>query len=391
MKAKYVAVAGIVLMLVFVILLGTAAAQPALPCDPAYVSAAGNLIRVYPTGVDDTANIQCAFDAAVAAGPGMTLWLQPGTFHTAQILVIDFHGAFRGSGLKQTEIVNLPNLPVIPDTSTTPPSADNPWPSLFIFMDSDLDLSDMAIRIIGENPVTPWSLGGPEIFEEIGAVMIISGLKSHTQVSNILVEGQSKETSIFGYNVFNGIYFEGYITATDVGFEPLTGSFKVTNSTFRKIAFGSPIANLKDATVLISHNQYEDVFIGFDGAELQGSQIEVVNNHVQGFLGIDIWPFITGVDSDTSFLIANNILRSYYGILIEETFGVGTTCLLKGNNVQQVTDIGIFLGPGTYGCTVVGGNNKANVLDLGTDNILVGVNNMGTGVGPTISHWMRPR
>lgn len=75
---------------------------------------------------------------------------------------------------------------------------------------------------------------------------------------------------------------------------------------------------------------------------------------------------------------------------MEPNFGSGNECLLAGNNVQNVTGLGIFLGPETVGCTVIGGNNKTNVVDLGIENVLVGVNNMGTGIGPTIRHLMKP-
>ena len=73
---------------------------------------------------------------------------------------------------------------------------------------------------------------------------------------------------------------------------------------------------------------------------------------------------------------------------LEQTFGEGNQCLLLGNNVQS-PEVGIFLGEGISGCTVVGGNSKTNVVDLGTGNVLTGVNNMGTGVGPTIRSFMR--
>ena len=58
--------------------------------------------------------------------------------------------------------------------------------------------------------------------------------------------------------------------------------------------------------------------------------------------------------------------------------------------VQGAADTGIFLGPGTCGCAVVGGSNQQNVVDLGTDNVLAGVNNMGSGVGPAIQRLRRP-
>ena len=83
MKPKFYLAASVVLMLVFVLVSGTAAAQPPNPCDHDYVVRTGNIIRVSPTGVDDTDNIQCAFDWAIAEGPGMTIRMLPGTSRAA--------------------------------------------------------------------------------------------------------------------------------------------------------------------------------------------------------------------------------------------------------------------------------------------------------------------
>jgi len=66
--------------------------------------------------------------------------------------------------------------------------------------------------------------------------------------------------------------------------------------------------------------------------------------------------------------------------------------MLLGNNVKNFTAgaAPILLADGTSRCTVVGGNNKTNVLDAGTDNILVGVNNMfGNDPGQEIKEAMK--
>lgn len=65
---------------------------------------------------------------------------------------------------------------------------------------------------------------------------------------------------------------------------------------------------------------------------------------------------------------------------------------LVGNNVEYVTAwiAPIFLGQGSSMTTVVGGDNVTNVLDLGTDNTLVGVNNMnGNPPGPDLHEAMQ--
>jgi hypothetical protein len=356
MKPKFFLAAGVVLTLAFVLVLGTAAAEPAFPCDPAYVDKALNNIRVSPTGVDDTANIQCAFDLANATGPGITIRLLPGTFHTAPILIVDFHGVFRGSGRDHTTIVNLPDLTVAPDHSL-PPSLDNPWPSMFTFIDSDVDLSNMAIHIIGESPVSDWSWAGEGPFNQYVTVIAISGTESHFNVSHLSLEGEHSSTSIFGYNVFNGIYYEGYFTTAGVDREPLSGSYTVMNSSFTSVAFATPIANIKDAKVVSSHNTYNDVGWAMDVTDTVNSSVKIFNNRMDAsWGGVWLWMFFASEDLNTDFLIRNNTISGPLGIVLEHTMDAESTCLVKVNNLKGVTGIPIFVGPGAEACVLK--NNK---------------------------------
>ena len=81
-------------------------------CDPNYVSQDGNVFTVSPTGVDDTANIQCAFDEAVPAGPGSTVQLEEGTFYLSRdIVVLNFDGSFKGAGKGVSIVQNLDDVP----------------------------------------------------------------------------------------------------------------------------------------------------------------------------------------------------------------------------------------------------------------------------------------
>src|SRR5438045_4049205 len=64
-----------------------------------FVSRIGNRIDVAPTGADDTTNLQCAIDAAVASGRSTSIQLAAGTFHTAQIVANNFVGRIAGSGM----------------------------------------------------------------------------------------------------------------------------------------------------------------------------------------------------------------------------------------------------------------------------------------------------
>lgn len=388
MKTKLITTVSFVLALVLALAWTAGAATADAVCDPDYVTQAGNVLHVQPTGVDDTTNLQCAFDVAVAYGDGAHVKLYEGTFHTGQIVVNDFQGAFTGAGMEKTNVYNLPNLYVtFEDFYYTPPSAENPWPILFSFIDGDFKISDLAIYVAGDTPTTGWTIWGisPPL-REMAAGILFAGTEANANVERILIVGEFMEDSLYGYNLINGIFVEGFIGES---LPPVSGNFSIQDSIFQRVASGTPIANITDAHILISHNVYEEVLWATDGGTFTDSYIEFSHNHVEAVIGFDLYDWYAPMDIGSSFLVKNNVFRGEIGIALEQTFGEGNQCLILGNNLQHVTDIGVFLGPGTEGCTVVGGGARTNVLDLGTDNILTGVNNMGSGIGPDISLFMR--
>lgn len=383
MKTKFVLTIFLLIVLVSGFGWATGVAFADTPCDSAYVTQAGDVITVQSNGVDDTENMQCAFDAAVAAGPGVDVRLGAGTYHTAQIVVNNFHGNFYGAGSRYTTITNMPNLYVTPvDFYFNPPSAANPWPSLFAFVEGDFVVSDLAIHISGDDGTTGWTIFGidPPITELAHGIVIL-GTYADARFEDLLVAGEPTDNSLLGYNVINGILYEGFIGETP---PPISGTFKVVGSTFRNVGSGTPIVNLYQAKVVINNNTFEDVVFGMDGGDFVYSSLEFSHNKVKAYIGMDIYNIYALEDVGSTFLIKNNRFQGALGPILEQTFGDGNECLFLGNNVQRVTEIGILLGSEISGCRVVGGNNKTNVLDLGTGNVLVGVNNMGTGVGPAI-------
>ncbi len=353
-------------------------------CDPAFVTQAGNVITVKATSIDDTANLQCAFDLAVAAGPGQTVRLLKGTYHTGMIFVNNFDGSFTGAGVENTVVTNLPDLYVTPvDVILNPPSPENPWPDLISFLESNFVLSDMAFQIKGDQPTLPWTIFGIEPpFRVLSGAVLIMGDQANARVEDVLVEGVPLPDSMFGYNLLNGIVYEAYY-GPPTG---ISGSFTVKDSLFRHVTSGTPVAIPHGAYIQITRNTYEDTFYSMDLADPYNIHFEFSHNKVNAVIGLDLYIAYLPEQEDvgSSYLFKDNEFRGTYGPLIEQNFGAGITCLLIGNNVQNVTDLGIYLGPATKGCTVIGGSNATNVLDLGTDNVLVGVNNMGSGVGPII-------
>ena len=88
------------------------------------------------------------------------------------------------------------------------------------------------------------------------------------------------------------------------------------------------------------------------------------------------WGGIFGYAADDIILKNNNIWGNgmsaiYGGIWGDET----TNWFMQGNNVQNIDALAapIWLGEATSYCTVIGGSNKTNVFDQGTNNILTGV------------------
>ena len=75
MKPKLFLIVFTVLALVVTFGWNTSAVRADTPCDSAFVTQSGSVITVQPTGVSDTANLQFAFDAAVASGPGVDVRL----------------------------------------------------------------------------------------------------------------------------------------------------------------------------------------------------------------------------------------------------------------------------------------------------------------------------
>lgn len=393
MKTKLFTIVSLILVLAFALVWTVGAVSADTVCDTDYVTQSGNVISVLPTGLDDTANLQCAFDAAVLSGEGAQVQLQAGTFYTGQVVINDFQGKFTGAGMNDTEIINLPELYVTPvDMYLNPPSASNPWPSLFSFVNGDYHIADLAIRVTGDNPTAGWTIFGisPPV-KELSHAIVVLGNEAHVRVDRVMIEGEPMENSLYGYNLINGIYMEGFIG--ELPWPPISGSLEVYNSEFKHLGGPVPILNLENATVVISHNRIEDVFDASDASDLIDSSVTFSHNQVDG-ASFGYWYYLGfGVDAEGSkILIKNNIFRGTYGPFFDGVLGSGNECLMIGNNVQDITDIGVYLGPDIEGCMVVGGgNNATNVVDEGTNNILTGVNNMGLGIGPEISQFMQKK
>jgi hypothetical protein len=348
----------------------------------AFVSQRGNRIDVAPTGVDDTRNLQCAIDAAVASGRSASIRLSGGTFHTAQIVAKNFVGQIAGSGTAETVITTLgtPMFVTRDDFFShglpTPPGGENPWPSLISFIDGDFSMSDLTIRVLDPAPTTGWTVFGLDqifgrLFQTLAGEIYIVGLSAHATFERIAFEGKNTPSDpLFGNNVYNAIFFVG----EGSGPAPIAGALEVRQSAFIEVAAGAVAADVQDATVSIVGNTSQRTSWPVQIADLAETRVTVAANRFQdGLAGVQIVDAcppggaLCGI-SNTQLLVVGNQLAEFDGIEINATFASGVSCTVVGNDIHYDADNGgvaVLLGPATKDCRVV---TKGAVRDQGTGN-----------------------
>lgn len=398
----------------------------ALDCDITYVSQSGKTFTVMPTGGDDTANIQCAFDEAVAAGPGATVELTEGTFHTAQIVVKDFAGQFLGASKNKTVVQNL-DVPLEVDASDLSffieePSADNKWPTIFAFIDHvdpvqdpqkdavlDVMVSDMTIRAVGEQPTQEWTyfndLNDPPIppFKELAHAIVVLGPKTSIHVENVHFEGEEVPETLYGFNLFNAVYpvggFAGYL-------DLMEGAFTVKNSSFRNLAGGAIFDTADKYRAIISHNEFDNVYVATEFADILRTHFEFSHNRVNAVVGVNLVTY-GGTDfavDSSSVIIKSNRFQDdveFQGTLfgpegveggdavtLDSSFGDKVHCRLLDNDISTVEGPGdypgkIYLGPDTHDCGVINSGRRNQIVDEGTDNVII--------PGKALGHWLRKK
>lgn len=450
------------------------------------------------SGVQDTVNIEAAFDAAVAAGPGSVVELTAGTFYISRPIVVDdFDGTFRGQGKGVTVVQTTGDEPF---PLVSPPH--HPWGYMFMFnlhergaTEDDAPtttISGMTLKPVGEartwgrtvggeivelqNQFTALAIGGRYVYDDSyhgdpdrPDIRYGKGIDSYWDITleNIAVEAETITNPNGGTwsNTHNAIWVQGWITCYDihtavdeedmptiandaVTFEYVTGTILWEGCYADNFDFGFGNMYVKDSLIKMvdiegRNSQRPAVFFaGISNSDVEVSRLKtsdssgvyfdvwgpepstlvVSHSDIRQYVdtswaGIEIWDRalaksnivvshnkIHGEDSfpwgpifmvgTQDAVIANNIITGYgpAAMYIGLTWWLPVdSATLIGNNVQGWETRGypadnpdipaiapIWLGPGTSGCFVLG-NSKTNVVDDGTSNILVGVNNMGQG------------
>jgi len=264
----------------------------ASPMSLVAAAPSSHTITVPPSGSNDTANIQAAFNACVAFGPHCNVELEKGTYYTAQIAVNGFQGNFVGMGQGLTIVQALPNLsPPAPQYNTPtspfwagPPGPANPWPVLFTFVGGSFGISQMAFIEPYASPIsTPgWFFPGGSEWYSLAGMIYFVGLQANVVMDHVTVQGAAGN-SPFGYNINNGIFYEGFIlpaSYTDPLRDvlPISGTILVTDSKFDTLASGQDFENLANAQVTASSNNFNNVLFALYVADLSNTKADFSSN-----------------------------------------------------------------------------------------------------------------
>jgi hypothetical protein len=357
------------LVTLFVTWLSISIRAHAADCGP-NVHWSGSSATVLPSHGDDTAALQCVF-TALSGVSGSQIKLVAGTYTTANLIVADFDGVFSGAGAGATFIRNG-SVQVAPDFLDGDPSLSNPWPLLVSFIGGRFQVRDIEFDIRGQEPTT-WTLPGFPVLHSLAVVAQVFG-KVDARFVRVRITGERSDDPVFGYNLYNGIIFQGIDSAS--GNDKLTsasGSVAIENCSFHTMGSWAPLAGVKHGTLTATGNDVDDVFFAFDVASLQNTRVLYAGNRILPLppdnRGALVTSFVGPLDGGSISLVANEVECSEQGVAVTMDFSNGARCSIVGNKVTA-PDPAILLGPGTSHC-LVAGNHGATVLDQGTNNIVV--------------------
>jgi len=365
-----------------------------------------------PTGVTDADSIEWAL---LNVAPGGTIQFSEGHFYVCRpIFIENFNGALKGAGMDKTIIEAVRKSETEGFALGTHPINLNErsW-LLFFWNPSDhLSLEDLTFQVLDPQPSEPYQAGWADgDITALTSFLHALGGDCEIEVQDIRMTGAESEA--------DGNY-KGMNIAWPCQRFRGTGDLTVEACVFEKIGgVVVDLVSLSGCTVKVSRVEtYDTQGIYLEqskGEGLEPSTFIFTHNNIRmfpghNFAGIEIWNPSghpdEGVQHD--ILISNNKIHSpsckepYAAIFAKRVSGAVVTnnkitgageCAiyvepwggheyvdwrLIGNNVQNfdATLAPIFLGSATTNCLVVGGPGD-NVIDNGSDNIIVGANNMG--------------
>ncbi len=237
------------------------------------------VFTVEPTGIDDTENLQAAFDEATATGKYCRVVLTEGEYFTGPIVVEDFKGTLEGAGMGATIIQALPDQDVGDISYYVAPTITNPWPVLISFTDGDITIKDLRFQIDELDPLH-WTY---EAFEwestAFYAIVMITGDNINSHIERVAFKGQPVAEGFLGYNVGNNILISSIFDNP----WKVSGNHKVQSCTFNDLASPVAVASIGDANVTIGGsaskgNIAQNVYMGCEIDDVSNANVDVSYN-----------------------------------------------------------------------------------------------------------------
>jgi len=305
-------------------------------------------IWIYPSGGDDTANLQAALDSC-SGPPNCVIRLAEGVFHTNTLVAHDFHGQIRGRGRHSTIISPVEGQPLNVNDAVPyfaeDPTVDEPYPFLMTFADGDIVMSDLSFEFPdGALDTGTWYdswFGFCDPAEGyLAGVVLATGREP--------VDFTVRDVSITGgagpffdvTNVRAGIYYKAGLLRDDVppptpedceeysavflGLQPLSGRFVAHGNTMTGLWNTVEAWQITDADVSMMHNELLGTGGGPTVLEAAHSTVTVKHNLIDvTVFGVLVRQndFGPPVGEGSSFVISHNdILVNARG---DSPFGVG--------------------------------------------------------------------
>lgn len=258
------------------------------------------VFKVLPTGTNDTANLQAAFDAAVQAGPGSTVQLVKGTYYIDKgIAVANFDGNFVGAGKDKTFVQNLGQF-----------SPYELWLTFYLEgqnVSGPITLSDLTFRAVGPAETDPEFYQGP-----LNAFMILTFTGEMTgdpdapldtlnaSVIRVGIEGQSGDQyTPWGCNISDAIGFSAQ------GWTAVAGNCLFQDCTFKNSMDGMCPLGLQDARFKVEGCTFDDVQAPIGTWNLLGNtKVDILCNRIHMHL-----PWCAGVYMESETPGGNSTVR----------------------------------------------------------------------------------
>jgi len=292
----------------WIALVGAVALICALGVQAPVAAAAGTkTVIVSPSGGNDTAGIQAAFDAC-AGRPGCTVRFTAGHFFTNSVAVRHFAGFVTGAGQGKTVIDSLrgldPSLPGVTLTQFDPgdPTTLFPVPVLLGFDGGSVSMSNLTFDITAAEPAETWYLDY-SAWTDLRVTVLVTGNTSST-FDRVTFVGHAG--SSWGVNNVHPICICGMRQLDEAGgdwsvIQPTRGNHAITRSTFEGVNNAIVVQQLTDGKLTVGGNasrgNFFDAAIAFNPSDNPNSDVEFSYNDIDTYYfgaWIEDWEAVAG-------------------------------------------------------------------------------------------------